>query len=79
MTDAAARDLKMFGVPSADIINEFDNSMSKQMYVLSMLSDAQESMVMGNNEYARQLLNRAKLLLSRMPASVFSQIILELS
>ena len=66
MTD----EIKMYGMTALDleqmVKGSFYYSMgSLGMLAMSMMSDAQETMVHGDTEEARQFLNRAKWVLSR--------------
>ncbi len=55
------RETKMFGCPVVDLEAMIESSPTPAaMMALSMLSDAQEEIVMGHAETARQTINRAK-------------------
>ena len=70
------RDVSMFGMSSADIRNMVEKSLYRRttqiseelradvMFVMSILSDAQEAMAHGDVETARQYINRAKYVLN---------------
>ena len=72
-TERETRDVSMFGMSSMKLREMVDNSMYRLlpadaggdvMLTMSMLSDAQEVMVHGDTETARQYINRAKYVLS---------------
>jgi len=64
------RDLSMFGMLSDDLvelaetsiyrIGMEDNKHGDAMLIMSILSDAQDEMLLGDLEVARQFINRAK-------------------
>lgn len=61
-------EVKMFGCPIDIMRGWIDRSTTfkvagRDMFVASILSDAQELLAMGSNEQARQLINRAKWIL----------------
>lgn len=68
MSEQDQRQIKMFGCTSAELKESVEKSTTwnfdgAAMVVASMLSDAQEELVHGMNEEARQTLNRAKFVL----------------
>lgn len=62
---------KCYGMSQAAIQKEYMESLTArlsglEMVVMSILSDAQELMAMGDTEQARKYLNRGKYILSEM-------------
>lgn len=60
-----------YGISEADIREEYMNSITAkfsglEMVAMSVLSDSQELMAMGNTELARKNINIAKFILSEM-------------
>jgi hypothetical protein len=60
-----------YGISEADIREEYMNSITAkfsglEMVAMSVLSDSQELLAMGNNELARKNINIAKFILSEM-------------
>ena len=67
------REISMYGCDIEDFVDSVFDSITYQacganMVVASLMSDAQELMAYGDNESARQTLNRAKYLLSQVMA-----------
>ena len=65
------RDLQCYGMPEADIREQYMESITArfsglEMVVMGILSDAQELLAMGNSEMARKQMNIAKFILSEM-------------
>ena len=65
------RDLQCYGMPEADIREQYMNGLTArisglEMVVMGILSDAQELLAMGNSEMARKQMNIAKFILSEM-------------
>ena len=65
LTDAEQRQVRMFGCTTAQMREAVEESLSFRfsgpaMYAMSLMSDAQEEIVRGLEEDARQTLNRAK-------------------
>lgn len=61
------RERECFGCTIDDMKSSIDEAVvytDYHMIAMSMMSDAQEAMVRNQNEHARQLLNRAKWVLS---------------
>ena len=61
------KEIECFGCAKQDLKNAIDDAVrytDYHMIAMSMMSDAQEAMVRNQNEHARQLLNRAKWVLS---------------
>lgn len=68
MTKNEEREEKMFGCREAELKESVENSLTFKlsgpaMVAASMMSDAQEELLRGMNEEARQTLNRAKFVL----------------
>lgn len=62
-----SRELVMYGCYAKDIDFELEESMSsKEMYAMSILSDAQHVMAHGDTETARQFINKAKYVISKV-------------
>jgi hypothetical protein len=62
-----SRELVMYGCYAMDIDFELEESMSsKEMYAMSILSDAQHVMAHGDTETARQFINKAKYVISKV-------------
>jgi hypothetical protein len=60
-------DLKMYGCYCEDIDAELEECMgSKEMYAMSILSDAQHVLAHGDAETARQWMNKAKYVISQV-------------
>jgi len=60
-------DLKMYGCYAKDIDAELEECMSsKEMYAMSILSDAQHVLAHGDAETARQWMNKAKYVISKV-------------
>ena len=62
---------KCYGMSQADIRTQYMESLTArfsglEMVTMSILSDAQELMAMGNTEAARKEINKAKFILSEM-------------
>ena len=62
---------KCYGMSAADIREQYMNSMTArfsglEMVVMSVLSDAQELLAMGQQESARKQMNIAKFILAEM-------------
>ena len=63
------RDIEMFGQTTEEILTcfrdaQFDGLNSGQIYIMGILSDAQEVMSRGDIETARKFINKAKFLMS---------------
>lgn len=61
------KEMNCFGCAKDKLKNSIDDAVrytDYHMIAMSMMSDAQEAMERGQNEHARQLLNRAKWVLS---------------
>jgi hypothetical protein len=56
---------QMFGCTIDVMSREYEDSYSKNMYIMSILSDAQEVMK-GSPETARQFINKAKYFISKL-------------
>lgn len=62
-----SREFVMYGCYASDIDFELEESMSsKEMYAMSILSDAQHVMAHGDTETARQFINKAKYVISKV-------------
>jgi Na+/phosphate symporter len=62
-----SRELVMYGCYAMDIDFELEESTSsKEMYAMSILSDAQHVMAHGDTETARQFINKAKYVISKV-------------
>jgi hypothetical protein len=60
------RELKMFGQPKARVLQAYTHAIelgAPHIYVMGILSDAQEAMARDHVERARQMLNEAKMLI----------------
>ena len=59
-----ARDLAMFGCTKADLHRDWARSsklyLDRELYIMAILSDAQQVMEFGQHETARQFINKAK-------------------
>ena len=65
------RELQMYGTTTADIREQYMESITArisglEMVVMGVLSDAQELLAMGRSESARKQMNVAKFILSEM-------------
>lgn len=61
------RDLEMFGCPREAVDAELAGYFGpKEMYAMSILSDAQEVLARGDAETARQWMNKAKYVMSQI-------------
>ena len=65
------RELQMYGMTTADIREQYMESITArcsglEMVVMGVLSDAQELLAMGRSESARKQMNVAKFILSEM-------------
>lgn len=65
------REIRMYGCTEIDIREQYMNSITAklsglEMVAMSVLSDAQELMAMGQTEAARKNINIAKFILSEM-------------
>jgi hypothetical protein len=65
------REIRMYGCTETDIREQYMNSITAklsglEMVAMSVLSDAQELMAMGQTEAARKNINIAKFILSEM-------------
>jgi hypothetical protein len=72
MNETTAR--KMFGCTVEALTEAYNESLSRQIFLMGILSDAQEADASGNVELARQYMNRAKYIISYMPATAFMKI-----
>lgn len=62
-----SREMKMYGCYREDIDAELEECMgSKEMYAMSILSDAQHVLAHGDAETARQFMNKAKYVISKI-------------
>ena len=64
-----AKEVRMYGASQKDVIESIEDSITFKfsgpaMVVASLMSDAQEEIIHGMPENARQTLNRAKLVVS---------------
>lgn len=57
---------KMFGCTIGALKEAYNQSHGRRIFVMGILSDAQEEMAHGNVEVARQFVNRAKYLMSQV-------------
>ena len=61
------REIVMYGCYAEDIDAELEECMgSKEMYAMSILSDAQHVLAHGDAETARQFMNKAKYVISKV-------------
>lgn len=63
--------IKMCGETFESIRSDYNEAMSKQIFLMGILSDAQEELARGNAETARQLMNKAKYIISYLPRDTF--------
>jgi hypothetical protein len=60
-------EMQMFGMTKDEVISQYEDEAFEgigHVYIMGILSDAQECILMGHNESARQFINKAKLLIS---------------
>ena len=63
------KEMKIYGMPKQDVLAIYNKikpiyAGHEYIYIMSILSDAQEVMQMGQLDKARQFINKAKLLIS---------------
>jgi hypothetical protein len=73
------REIKMFGMTTQDIQQQYIESITAkvsglEMVVMGIISDSQELLSMGRNESARQQMNVAKYILGEMMDAKSSRI-----
>ena len=64
------KEMKIYGMPKQEVLAEYDEIKPRYagheyIYIMGILSDAQEVMQMGQLDTARQFINKAKLLISQ--------------